>query len=201
MIKLKNYFHVAESFFSEDFCDNVIDKIENGPYTKDLREEKYRLSDVIFFPQDEDTKWIYEPLEKLIDEVKTKNWRTFKLDKFQDLQYTIYDKIGGKYDWHCDTGQSLSGMERRLLSITVQLTDPATYSGGEFQIVESMVSDINKVVYGQSPEETAANDKIKTIIPPRGSVIIFPSVISHRVCAMKSGTRKSLVGWMNGTFI
>ena len=176
MIKLKKYFHVAENYFSDDFCDDVIEKIESGPYEKHSRDAEFRASDVIFFPQDENTSWIYDPLEKLVEEVKKKNWRTFKLDKFQDLQYTLYDKIGGKYDWHCDTGQSRSGMERRLLSITVQLTDPATYSGGEFEIVESVCSDINKVV-------------------------IFPSIISHRVRAMNSGTRKSLVGWMNGQFI
>ena len=78
MIKLKNYFHVAEKFFSDDFCDDVIEKIENGPYVKTSRDAEFRVSDVIFFPHDENTNWIYEPLEKLVEEVKSKNWRTFK---------------------------------------------------------------------------------------------------------------------------
>lgn len=197
MIQLKKFYHVEESHFSDEWCDKVIDFVESGQYRTDERNASFRLSEVIFFPDTHETSWIYNPVYDLVESVKSRNWRTFKLDDFQNFQYTIYNSPGGKYDWHCDTGQPRSGMDSRLLSIVVQLTDPDTYEGGGFEIVEGMAIDLNKVIYSQIPNP----DDVKQLRPPRGSVTIFPSVVQHRVLPMKNGTRKSLVGWCNGRFI
>ena len=66
----------------------------------------------------------------------------------------------------------------RKLSITVQLSDPADYEGGDLE-------------FFPQPRQPAVRD--------RGAMIIFPSFIAHRVTPISHGTRRSLVAWVSGT--
>ena len=87
--------------------------------------------------------------------------------------------IGGKYDWHSDYGVSPKRGVYRKLSMTIQLSDPSEYEGGELEIVD---------YYNRThifPKE-------------KGMFIVFDSRIPHRVCPVTNGTRMSLVGWANG---
>ena len=68
----------------------------------------------------------------------------------------------------------------RKLGITVQLSDPKDYSGGEFMFSE----DIG----------TPSQD----IIKQKGTVIVFPSFLYHKVMPVSRGRRYSLVGWYEG---
>ena len=63
--------------------------------------------------------------------------------------------------------------------MTVQLSSPEEYSGGEFQLL----TDDNESFF--APKE-------------KGTVIIFDSRLRHRVRKVNSGRRKSLVGWAYG---
>lgn len=197
MVTLKQYYYLAENHFTPEFCDKVIHHAEQDQYTPEDRQYEFRDSNVVFLPQSKDTEWLYDPLYKVLNEAKQKCWRTFKVEQLQNVQYTVYKAPAGRYNWHCDTGQPTSGMERRILSIVVQLLDPNTHSGGEFEIAECATSDLNKVVYGQIPDPKF----VKSLKPPRGSVIVFPSFVQHRVSPVTVGTRKSLVGWCDGRFI
>ena len=73
----------------------------------------------------------------------------------------------------------------RKLSMTVNLTDPGEYSGGEFQI-------------DRGPH--FGDERYYTVneIRPRGSVIVFPSFVYHQVTPVEWGERKSLVMWTLG---
>jgi PKHD-type hydroxylase len=133
----------------------------------------------------------------MLNDVKKKTWRTFKIHTLQPLQYTVYKAPGGRYNWHCDTGPHHSGMEQRILSLVVQLFDPNTYEGGEFEIAEHAEYDLSKAMWGQAPNR----DTVRSISAPQGSVTVFPSFIQHRVLPVTKGTRKSLVGWCDGKFI
>ena len=95
------------------------------------------------------------------------------------LQYTEYHgSEGGKYDWHHDVDWNNSeGLDRKL-SVTVQLSDPTDYTGGEFEFQE---------VEQPKPE---CRDK--------GTVLVFPSYLQHRVLPVTSGVRKTLVAWFVG---
>jgi len=116
-----------------------------------------------------------------------------------EIQYTEYQK-GEYYDWHIDDnigrcmindrvltsadnhGESiaiLNGEYIRKLSFSIQLSDPEDYEGGELEF---------KV--GKEESFFAPNKK--------GTVIIFDSRTLHRVREVKSGVRKSLVGWVVG---
>ena len=67
----------------------------------------------------------------------------------------------------------------RKLSFSLLLSDPDTYEGGNLQLLD----------------ETG-----KSYIAPRqrGTIILFDSRTQHRVLKVKSGVRKSLVGWCVG---
>jgi PKHD-type hydroxylase len=105
----------------------------------------------------------------------------FDVDYLPDIQYTKYTaEENGKYDWHCDTFWANPTTYDRKISIVIQLSDPADYEGGEFQIDPQ---------YPQFPV-----DQIKE----KGSVIVFPSFINHRVTPVTKGVRRSLVSWIQG---
>ena len=116
-----------------------------------------------------------------------------------EIQYTEYQK-GEYYDWHIDDditrcmvndnvltsadnhGENiaiLAGEYIRKLSFSIQLSDPEDYEGGELEF------NVN------NEERFFAPNK-------KGTVIIFDSRIQHRVREVKSGVRKSLVGWVVG---
>lgn len=105
----------------------------------------------------------------------------FDVDYLPDIQYTKYTaEKNGKYDWHGDTFWANPTAYDRKLSIVIQLSDPADYEGGDFEIDP------------QHPQLPA--DQIRA----KGSVIVFPSFISHRVTPVTKGIRKSLVSWIQG---
>ena len=116
-----------------------------------------------------------------------------------EIQYTEYQK-GEYYDWHVDDsigrclfndkvlssqnnqGENiaiLAGEYIRKLSFTIQLSDPEDYEGGE---LEFKVKD---------DEPFFAPNK-------KGTIIVFDSRTYHRVREVKSGVRRSLVGWVVG---
>jgi len=102
----------------------------------------------------------------------------FDISGFDEpLFHVTYEgKDNGHYTWHAD--KSSVGSATRKLSITVQLSDPADYSGGELEL-------------------NLAGDPL--IAPKeRGSVILFPSFCMHRVRPVTKGTRQSLIAWVVG---
>lgn len=105
----------------------------------------------------------------------------FDVDYLPDIQYTKYSADeNGKYDWHCDTFWANPTTYDRKISIVIQLTDPSEYEGGNFEFDPQ---------YPQIPLEHAR---------AKGTVIVFPSFINHRVTPVTSGVRHSLVSWIQG---
>jgi Rps23 Pro-64 3,4-dihydroxylase Tpa1-like proline 4-hydroxylase len=104
------------------------------------------------------------------------------IDGFDEelIQFTSYGE-GHFYDWHTDTGQPPVNIQKcRKLSFSLQLSHADEYEGGDLQFLNP-----NRKETFFAPKE-------------RGTLIIFDSRISHRVRKVKSGVRKSLVGWVVG---
>jgi len=202
-MQFKNHYHVAESVFSEEFCDRIKYQATSGHYDyldRSMGESsEIRKSTVVFMPRATNTAWLYTEVFEHLEATKKKNWRTFKLHELQDVQYAIYYDDGGHYSWHCDTAGhgSWGNMDKRVLSISILLSHPSDYEGGEFEIVEGVTNDIWKVMYSQEPDPSL----VKTFKPPMGSAIVFPSITQHRVKPVTKGERISLVGWCNGTLV
>lgn len=95
-----------------------------------------------------------------------------------DLQFTSYHAHnGGHYDWHADVKWYGDDAYDRKLSVTIQLSDPSDYEGGQFEF-EDLTSS--------------------TDFTPQGSVLIFPSYARHKVHRVTKGTRHALVAWFTG---
>jgi PKHD-type hydroxylase len=72
----------------------------------------------------------------------------------------------------------------RKLSLTLQLSDPKDYSGGELQFDMTVNKD-------RPHRETLKNS-------PQGTIVVFPSFIEHTIKPVKKGVRYSLVNWSCG---
>jgi len=109
------------------------------------------------------------------------NENMFKFDLYsmpEQIQYTeYYDYEQGHYDWHMDIGHG--NLSQRKISVTVQLSHPDEYEGGDLQLWPGGTYPIN------APRG-------------KGNVIIFPSFMMHRVTPIIKGTRKSFVLWLGG---
>ena len=104
------------------------------------------------------------------------HWR-FDITGFnEDLQYTRYNDDSSYYGWHID-GQVKSDNPPRKLSMTIQLSDPSEYEGGDFQINGS---------------------QLHTLPKQKGLSILFPSYTLHQVTPVTKGIRRSLVVWLCG---
>ena len=71
----------------------------------------------------------------------------------------------------------------RKISVTAQLTDPEEYEGGDFEI---------KNLWGTM--ELPIDPEVKN----KGTILVFPSMLLHRVTPVTKGKRQSLVQWYNG---
>lgn len=117
--------------------------------------------------------WLFQRLHWLVHQLNESC--AFDLWGFAEpLQYTVYGP-GEHFDWHVDDG--VYGNLPRKISLTLQLSEPDAYAGGELEIWGA-----TKHVAGRA----------------RGSLIAFPSYSLHRVAPITSGERRSLVAWVTG---
>jgi PKHD-type hydroxylase len=141
--------------------------------------EKHRVSNVKFHDRNENTAWIFDKLNFII-QAANEQFYNFHLNGYSQFQYTTYDSKG-RYDWHTDLsfGQKYDkDAELRKLSLTLLLNDE--FEGGEFQINDG-------------------KEELATTIPMnKGRVVLFPSFVIHRVKPVTKGIRKSLVVWVIG---
>lgn len=76
----------------------------------------------------------------------------------------------------------------RKISVTVNLSDPLDYDGGDLWLTkhpqDSRISEL----------ETFTNPNFRD----KGAVVVFPSWVRHRVTPVTRGTRYSAVAWFNG---
>lgn len=94
-----------------------------------------------------------------------------------EVQFTEYHgDHEGFYDWHHDIHWESDRMYDRKLSVVIQLSDPTSYEGGDFQFRSV-----------ESPN-----------FRPQGSILVFPSYLEHKVTPVTSGVRYSLVTWVEG---
>ena len=183
--------------FSKKECEDIIKlcdslEIENGTLfdSDDVEQngrgvlDDYRKSKVAWLKHNEESNWIYDKMTYITKKI---NSMYFNYDLFgflEPMQYSIYDDSDkGHYNWHVDRAsvEINAPASFRKLSISVQLSDPSEYDGGELTITESMNN---------------TNDKI--VNKDLGVVVHFPSYVLHQVAPVTRGTRKSLVAWVAG---
>ena len=206
-MNLTNYYYYFKSAIPERICDDIIkygksisDQIAvTGGFDDKKKLNKKQLNDLkqkrdsnIVWMND---RWIYKEIQPYVNEANIRAGWNFIWDCSESCQFTKYNK-GQFYDWHCDswdkpyvrqnTNDPSHGKIRKL-SVTVSLSDPKDYKGGELEF------DFRNT----DPDKKPNIKKCKEILP-KGSLVVFPSFVWHRVCPVKKGSRYSLVIWNLG---
>ena len=208
-MNISNYYWYFKSALTPRFCDEVINYANSkkevmartgGFGNKKLNKEdiknlqRKRKSDLVWL----DDTWIYKEIHPYVHEANKKAGWNFDWNWSEPCQFTKY-KLNQYYDWHCDSWDkpykrknknAFDNGKIRKLSVTCQLTDGSEYTGGElefdFRNYDPHIRD-----------EHLHLRKAKEILP-KGSIIVFPSFVWHRVKPVTSGTRYSLVVWHLG---
>jgi PKHD-type hydroxylase len=96
-----------------------------------------RKSSAVFVAPDKSTNWVFERLGKSIREVNAAVYG-FDVSQFKEgFQFTRYE-VGEYYGPHFDIGPGK--LTERKLSLTVQLSAPEDYTGGELIIYPEFVA-------------------------------------------------------------
>ena len=135
-----------------------------------------RKSEIKWIHPDDKSLWVYERITQYAQQANNELWKFNLYSIIDSIQYTVYYEGGGHYDWHIDIGPNL--INHRKISITIQLSDPDDYEGGDLEIW--------------------TGGEFKTIERKQGCAILFPSFLMHRVTPVTKGIRKSLVLWLGG---
>ena len=206
-MNISNYYWYFKSAIPPKICDDIIkyglSKSETmartgGYENRDLSKneikniKRKRNSDLVWL---NDT-WIYKELQPYIHIANKKAGWNFDWDRSEACQFTKY-KLNQFYDWHSDSWDkayhkpdTLDHGKIRKLSMTCQLTDGSEYEGGELEF------DFRN--YDPHMRKESKHLKQAKEILPKGSIIVFPSFVWHRVKPVTKGTRYSLVMWNLG---
>jgi PKHD-type hydroxylase len=172
-----NLFAFWNDAFSKEECQTIIDIAKDKGLIKGTTKGKsdVRDSKISWLYPIDDMDWAFR---RVTDITLNLNERFFKFDLFginEGFQFTNYEAPSGKYGKHVDRGINLPV---RKLSISIQLTNPEKYEGGELYLYDY--------------------DKGTVMDKTQGTLIIFPSYVLHEVTPVTKGTRNSLVTWVTG---
>ena len=163
--------------FSKEECQTIINIAKNKGLIKGKTrgESDVRDSKISWLYPTDDMDWVFR---RVTDITLNLNERFLKFDLFglnEGFQFTNYEAPSGKYGKHIDRAV---GTSVRKLSISIQLTDPEEYEGGELYLYD--------------------DDKGTLMDKTQGTLIIFPSYVLHEVMPVTKGERNSLVTWVTG---
>ena len=202
-MNLENYFYVVSQGLPSRLCDDLINYGEQktqeiaktGDSSPDPKSNqdfaelyKTRNSSICWL----DDPWIYNAIIPFVNQANVEAGWNFQWERSEACQWTKYGETQ-HYTWHVDQfkkpinkpGDPFHGLIRKL-SVTVSLAEGDTYEGGDLEF------DLRNNGDG-TPNVIKSLDARK-----KGSIIVFPSFIWHRVAPVLKGTRYSLVIWNCG---
>ena len=208
-MNLQNYYYYFQSALTPRFCDELIkygksqqeqlaltggqtDKVNKGKPLDDkdiIDLKKKRDSNIVWLSD----RWIYKEIQPFIHQANRLAGWDFEWSFSEACQFTKY-KLNQFYDWHADSWETPYANKDnpdtfgkiRKLSVTCSLSAPEDYEGGELEF-DFRNTDPDKPAIRKCAE-----------IKPRGSIVVFPSHVWHRVKPVTKGTRYSLVIWNLG---
>ena len=203
-MNLEYYYWYFQSVIPPKICDDIIEYGKSqqeqialtGGYDPEKVSEddikdvsKKRKSNIVWM----NDRWIYNEIHPYIHTANKNAGWNFQWDFSESCQFTKY-KLNQFYDWHCDSwSKPYNRPEQpdrhgkiRKLSVTISLSDENDYEGGDFEF------DFRNDDKGSNQPQLCKE------IKPKGSVVVFPSFVWHRVKPVTSGTRYSLVIWNLG---
>jgi PKHD-type hydroxylase len=175
-------YYLFDTAFTQEQLGWIFNLVEKYPFekattigsnSKDI--DVIRKSNIKWIHHDNLSYWVYDRIQNMVIEAN-KIWNFNIHSVIDSIQYTEYLEGGGHYDWHVDIGPG--SINHRKISITIQLSDVDEYEGGDFEIW--------------------SGGEFKKLSKKKGSGILFPSFLMHRVTPITKGVRKSLVLWVGG---
>ena len=204
-MNLQHYYIAFTNVLPLRFCNDVLEygktkqeeiALIGGMNNKNLSKkeiknlQKTRNSNIVWM----EDKWIYKEIIPYVNQANKIGKWNFNWDYSESCQFTKYGP-GQYYGWHCDSynepynhpNNINSHGKIRKLSVTCSLSDPSEYVGGELEFN-----------FNDPLKNKKMNIKKCTEILPKGSLVVFPSFVWHRVCPVQSGIRHSIVIWNLG---
>ena len=173
------------SIFTPKQCQMVIDKgmslkketasVGMGNLKGSGVDTKKRITTISRIPF-KDMPEMYKDIEATMLKANNNHFGFEGMQLTEPAQFTHY-LTGGFYEWHMDN--DVAGKHQppvRKISMTLLLSDPSTFEGGELEIMS----------------------KGKTAKLKQGQAMFFASWLQHRVTPVIKGERKSLVMWFGG---
>jgi len=171
----------------KDCKQNILESASILNYDKSSRDDPEIRKTSIHFITDKDNK-VNELAWNFLREANKIQFH-YDLTFFQAIQFAEY-KDGGFYGWHQDESGITKSNEIRKLSLSLILSDPDTFEGGELQFYNG---DRPMEDMGDITVEQVTND-----IKAQGTVVVFDSRDYHRVTPVTKGVRHSIVCWTVG---
>eukprot|EP00947_MAST-08B_sp_MAST-8B-sp1_P006201 g6201.t1 len=195
--------HVEADFLDADECDRLVGLFGDPTVQKEEGMVGYHSIDkgvkrsvdtTLDDPRDPKWRWLFRKVEALLRRAEgtygvsglttdnTKKYGSYGMkEPLRVHKYEAWE--GGGFSWHTDSsapnldgGATAGEGQRRVLSVTVQLTDGAEYEGGDLHI---------------GPQGNVTRT--------RGAAVIYPAYMVHKVSNVTAGTRVSLVAHFLGT--
>lgn len=203
-MNLENYYYVFQGAVPPRICNDIIrygeeqakqvaltgDFNPNNPLNQNDISKLYktRNSSIVWM----NDKWIYREIIPYVNKANKDAGWNFEWINSESCQFTIY-REQQHYNWHQDSWpkpynrpqQKDHGLIRKL-SVTVSLADGNEYEGGDLEFDLRNNNDSSSRVITSKEART------------KGSIIVFPSFVWHRVAPVTRGTRYSLVIWNTG---
>ena len=172
-----NLYAFWNNAFSKEECQTIINIAKDKGLIKGTTKgvTDARDSKISWLYAVDNIEWVFR---RVTDITLNLNERFFKFDLFglnEGFQFTNYISPSGKYGKHVDRGMNIPV---RKLSISIQLTNPEEYEGGELYLYD--------------------DDKGTLMDKTQGTLILFPSYVLHEVMPVTKGERNSLVTWVTG---
>ena len=190
-MNLSNEWYYFTEAIDKKTCNKIIElgkeKFEKATIQEEIKNKKIRVNDISW----SNDQWLYDLIWPYMEEANEQAGWKYDIKAAESIQITRYKK-NNFYEFHKDGGSdNLSVYNEpenkfkhgnvRKLSMSIILND--NYEGGDFQfaVLEkekgiTLTPDFNKL----------------------GSIIVFPSFVSHRVRPIIKGIRYSLVSWLIG---
>ena len=179
-----------KSYFDKETCERIINDAQIIPVqdgligTKDVIgvDNDIRRRKIRFIMKDDwRFSYVFDALWKTAIQAND-DFFSVQISKLDFIQLAEYDEsYQGEYKTHHDVfWLNNDPTYHRKLTCVIQLSDPSTYEGGNLEIVDCSIKP--------DAEE----------IRRQGSVIYFPSLLTHRANPVTKGKRYSIAAWFDG---
>jgi PKHD-type hydroxylase len=161
---------------SKGVVGGQINSVADSVVAPDIRSSK-----VAWMHLNRDNEGLWDVISKVVAEVNSEFFHFELSGLYEPIQLSVYtasENGQDHYTWHTDMSMADRNVPRKL-SMSLLLSDPLEFEGGEFEVKTD-------------------SDVPITLEQKRGRAWFFPSWALHRVTPVTKGVRRSLVLWVGG---